>query len=45
MDADASRRLMRQVIKRVHPDLFSEYPEQRARNSESLKVSDCRNAC
>lgn len=39
MDAERNKRLMRQVIKRVHPDLFNDVLEQRNQNSENLKVS------
>ncbi|GBF90996.1 hypothetical protein Rsub_03851 [Raphidocelis subcapitata] len=38
MDADKSKRLMRQVMKQVHPDLFTEHATQRVQNSESLKA-------
>lgn len=37
MDTDA-RRLMRAVVRRVHPDLFAAHPCERQRNSESLKA-------
>jgi hypothetical protein len=37
MDTDA-RRLMRAVVRRVHPDLFAAHPYERQRNSESLKA-------
>lgn len=33
--------LLRSVIKRVHPDLFSAWPDAREINSESLKVRPC----
>jgi Domain of unknown function (DUF4460) len=32
------KRLIRAVMRRVHPDLFAAHPFERARNSESLKV-------
>jgi hypothetical protein len=38
MDTDKRKRLMRQIIKQVHPDLFTDFQMQRAQNSESLKV-------
>ncbi len=30
--------MMRAVVRRVHPDLFSAFPYEGAQNSESLKV-------
>lgn len=38
MDA-RQRKLVRAVIKRVHPDLFSDYPLEQLANSEALKAS------
>ncbi|KAI8475841.1 MAG: hypothetical protein J3K34DRAFT_382443 [Monoraphidium minutum] len=38
MDTEKSKRLMRQIMKRVHPDLFTDFQAQRAQNSESLKA-------
>ncbi len=38
MDPATERRYIRSVIRQVHPDLFSAYPYERAKNSESLKV-------
>ena len=29
---------MRSIVRRVHPDLFAAHPQERAQNSESLKV-------
>lgn len=37
MNAD-ERKLIRAVIRRVHPDLFSAHPYERQKNSEALKV-------
>lgn len=31
--------LMRAVVRRVHPDLFTAHPRERLQNSEGLKVS------
>lgn len=39
-DVDAQRRLLRSLIKRVHPDLFSAHEQARAQNAESLKVGN-----
>ncbi len=39
MDAATERKLVRQIVRQVHPDLFSAYPYERAKNSEALKVS------
>lgn len=38
MDA-RQRRLIRAVVKRVHPDLFTNYPLEQLANSEGLKAS------
>jgi hypothetical protein len=38
MDSD-TRKLIRAVVRRVHPDLFTANPFERQRNSDSLKVS------
>ena len=32
------RKFVRAVVRRVHPDLFTAYPQERLRNSESLKA-------
>ena len=32
------RRHVRAIVRRVHPDLFAAHPQERAINSESLKV-------
>ena len=32
------RRMIRAVVRRVHPDLFAAHPYERAKNTESLKV-------
>lgn len=34
------KRLMRAVVRRVHPDLFAAHPYERAKNTESLKARD-----
>ena len=34
----ASRTLLRQVIRQIHPDRFGRWPEQRAQNADALKV-------
>lgn len=35
------KRMMRAVVRRVHPDLFAAHPYERAKNTESLKVRSC----
>lgn len=37
MDSD-TKKLIRAVVRRVHPDLFTAHPFERQRNSDSLKV-------
>lgn len=37
MDSD-TKKLIRAVVRRVHPDLFTASPFERQRNSDSLKV-------
>lgn len=32
------KKLIRAIVRRVHPDLFSAHPYERAQNSESLKA-------
>jgi hypothetical protein len=32
------RKFVRAVVRRVHPDLFAAHPQERLRNSESLKA-------
>lgn len=39
-----SRKLMRSVVKLVHPDLFPEHAYERTMNTESLKVSHARSS-
>ena len=39
MDRD-QRKLVREIVRQVHPDLFTQHPSQRSRNAESLKVRD-----
>ena len=34
----ASRTLLRQVIRQIHPDRFGRWPEQRVQNADALKV-------
>lgn len=38
MDPTTERKYVRQIVRQVHPDLFSAYPYERAKNSEALKV-------
>jgi hypothetical protein len=38
MLSSETRKLMRGVVKLVHPDLFPEHEYERTMNSESLKV-------
>ncbi len=38
MDPSSERKFVRQIVRQVHPDLFSAYPYERAKNSEALKV-------
>ena len=33
-----NKKHLRAIVRRVHPDLFTAYPAERQRNSESLKV-------
>lgn len=40
-DSPDYKKLVRSVIRQVHPDLFSAYPYERNRNAESLKVGGC----
>lgn len=37
MDSD-TKKLIRAVVRRVHPDLFTAHPFERQRNSDSLKA-------
>jgi hypothetical protein len=34
------KKLLRTIVRKVHPDLFVSHPRERYTNSESLKVSD-----
>lgn len=38
MDPTTERKYVRQIVRQVHPDLFSAYPYERAKNSEALKA-------
>lgn len=37
MDADC-KKLLRKIVKRVHPDLFNDQPEHKEANTKSLAV-------
>lgn len=44
MDSD-TKKLIRAVVRRVHPDLFTAHQFERQRNSDSLKVGSPARVC
>jgi hypothetical protein len=39
MDVATERKMVRAIVRQVHPDLFTAYPYERSKNSEALKAS------
>ncbi|KAL4436733.1 hypothetical protein ABPG75_003872 [Micractinium tetrahymenae] len=38
MDPQTEKKLIRQIVRQVHPDLFGAFPYERTKNSDALKV-------
>lgn len=38
MDPQTERKLIRTIVRQVHPDLFGAFPYERTKNSDALKI-------